>query len=324
MSRVAIIGGGAWGSALASQLARHAHEVSVLVRRQELADALMGGRAPLLDGLAITPPQLASTDAGAVLAGAEAVLVVVPVAATLAALSLIIKHAPAHVPVALTAKGLDAASGALQPELALEYLGRGGVMLCGPSFADAVALQKPCCLVAAAERADDATAIAALFHATTIRVYTSADPIGVAVGGSVKNTIAIAAGIVGALGLGANARAALITRGLAEATRLALAVGGKRETLFGLAGIGDMLLSCTDSHSRNYAYGEALGRGAPPPSALAEGARTAASLAKRAEILGVEAPIIAAVARVVNAGADIESEIKNLLARPVDQEWTEF
>ena len=323
MSRVAIIGGGAWGSALASQLARHAHEVSVLVRRQELADALMGGRSPLLDGLAITPPHVASTDAAAVLTEAEAVLVVVPVAATVAALSLIIKHAPETAPVALTAKGLDAASGALQPELALEHLGRGGVMLCGPSFADAVALAKPCCLVAAAERPDDATAIAALFHGTTIRVYTSADPIGVAVGGSVKNTIAIAAGIVGALGLGANARAALITRGLAEATRLALAVGGKRETLFGLAGIGDMLLSCTDAHSRNYAYGEALGRGAPPPSALAEGARTAASLAKRAEALGVDAPIIAAVARVVNDNADIESEIKNLLARPVDQEWTQ-
>ena len=323
MSRVAIIGGGAWGSALASQLARQAHEVSVLVRRQELADALMGGRSPLLSGLAITPPHGASTDAAAVLTEAEAVLVVVPVAATVAALSLIIKHAPETAPVALTAKGLDAASGALQPELALEYLGRGGVMLCGPSFADEVALEKPCCLVAAAKRADDATAIAALFHGTTIRVYTSADPIGVAVGGSVKNTIAIAAGIIGALGLGANARAALITRGLAEATRLALAVGGKRETLFGLAGIGDMLLSCTDAHSRNYAYGEALGRGVSPPSALAEGARTAASLAKRAEILGVEAPIIAAVDRVVNHGADIESEIKHLLARPVDQEWTQ-
>ena len=323
MSRVAIIGGGAWGSALASQLARQAHEVSVLVRRQELADALAAGQAPLMGGQAITPPQLASTDAGAVLTGAEAVLVVVPVAATAEALALIKKHVPKTAPVALTAKGLDAASGALQPELALKHLGRGGVMLCGPSFADEVASEKPCCLVAAAERADDAAAIAALFHSTTIRVYTSDDPIGVAVGASVKNTIAIAAGIIGALGLGANARAALITRGLAEATRLALAVGGKRETLFGLAGVGDMLLSCTDAHSRNYAYGAALGRGAPPPSALAEGARTAASLAKRAAILGVDAPIIAAVARVVDANADIESEIEGLLARPVDQEWTQ-
>ena len=114
--------------------------------------------------------------------------------------------------MALTAKGLDTTSGALQPELALEHLGRSGVMLCGPSFADEVALQKPCCLVAAAQRTDDAAQIAALFHSTSIRVYTSDDPIGVAVGASVKNVIAIAAGITGAMGLGDNARAALITR----------------------------------------------------------------------------------------------------------------
>jgi glycerol-3-phosphate dehydrogenase (NAD(P)+) len=324
MSKVTVIGGGSWGSALASVLAKQGHDVVILVRRQDMADALMKGVSPRLNDMPITAPRLASTDAAEALADAEAVLVVVPVAATNDALTLITTYAPSDAIVALTAKGLDAETGALQTELAdqhLRHLGRDIVMLCGPSFADETAAGKPCCLVAASQHEEQAQAIASLFHASTARVYTSPDPIGVAVASSAKNVIAIAAGITSALGLGDNARAALIVRGLAETTRLALALGGQQQTLFGLAGVGDMMLTCTDTHSRNYSYGVALGSGQAPAQALAEGARTAASLARRAKDIGVETPIISAIHRVVNDGADIKKEIQALLARPVDQEW---
>jgi len=320
MSKVTVIGGGSWGSALASVLAGQGHDVTILVRRQEMADALMKGISPRLNAMPINAPRLATTQAEEALANVEAVLVVVPVAATISALTLITQYAPSGVIVALTAKGLDAETGALQTELADQHLGRDIVMLCGPSFADETAAGKPCCLVAASKHDEHAQAIASLFHASTVRVYTSQDPIGVAVASSAKNVIAIAAGITSALGLGDNARAALIVRGLAETTRLALALGGQQQTLFGLAGMGDMILTCTDTHSRNYSYGVALGSGQAPGIALAEGARTAASLARRAEMMRVETPIISAIHRVVNDGADIKLEIQALLARPVDQE----
>ncbi|MGB0181542.1 MAG: NAD(P)H-dependent glycerol-3-phosphate dehydrogenase [Candidatus Puniceispirillales bacterium] len=321
MSKCAVIGGGAWGSALASVLSQQGHEVKILVRRPEMATALTAGTSPRLDHQPITPPHLATTDAATALAEAEAVFVVVPVAATADALIQISTYAPVDAVVALTAKGLEAETGDLQPELAARYLGRDIVMLCGPSFADEVAAGKPCCLVAASHDTHLAQIIAQLFLSSPVRVYTSNDPIGVAVASSVKNVIAIASGITAALHLGDNARAALITRGLAETSRLALALGGRPETLFGLAGAGDMFLTCTDSHSRNYAYGLALGSGAPPSSDLAEGAKTVSSLVARASSLGVDTPIIRAIDNVINQDADITREIKTLLARPVDQEW---
>lgn len=320
MSICAVIGGGAWGSALASVLSQQGHKVNILVRRPDMASALMDGVSPRLDHQAITPPHLATTDTATALDGADAVLVVVPVAATVEALTQIKTYAPAHAAVALTAKGLEASTGELQPELAKNHLGRDIVMLCGPSFADEVAAGKPCCLVAASHHQGMAQTIAQLFLSSPVRVYTGDDPIAVAVASSVKNVIAIAAGITAALDLGDNARAALITRGLAETSRLALALGGRQETLFGLAGAGDMFLTCTDSHSRNYAYGLALGSGKPPSTHLAEGAKTVASLMARASSLGVDTPIIAAIDNVINHGAELTTEIKALLARPVDQE----
>ena len=321
MSTCAVIGGGAWGSALASVLSQQGHKVNILVRRPDMASALMDGVSPRLDHQPITPPHLATTDAATALTGADAILVVVPVAATADACKQISTYAPAHAAVALTAKGLEARTGELQPELAKNHLGRDIVILCGPSFADEVAAGKPCCLVAASHHQHMAQMIAQLFLSSPVRVYTSNDPIAVAVASSVKNVIAIAAGITAALDLGDNARAALITRGLAETSRLALALGGRQETLFGLAGAGDMFLTCTDSHSRNYAYGLALGSGNPPSTHLAEGAKTVASLMARASSLGVDTPIIAAIDNVINHGAELTTEIKTLLARPVDQEW---
>jgi glycerol-3-phosphate dehydrogenase (NAD(P)+) len=154
-----------------------------------------------------------------------------------------------------------------------------------------------------------------------MRVYNSDDPIAVAVGGAVKNVIAIASGIITGLDLGDNARAGLMTRGLAEATRLAVAMGGKRETLFGLAGLGDMVLTCSGPHSRNFAFGLALGQGVQPSYKLAEGRHSCAVIARRAEKEGVDMPITIAVDRVVSGRGDISTEIKALMERPVDSEW---
>lgn len=325
-TRIAVIGGGAWGGALASTLAKRGHRVSILVRDDGLATALMQGRLPRLNNAPITPPAQATTDAESVLADAEIVLMVVPVAASAYALTAIKQHAMESAIVGMAAKGLySKADGGdealLQPELAKRHITQSPVMLCGPSFAIEVVAGKLCCLVAAATDTKAATSMASVFAGTPIRVYVSDDPIGVAVASSVKNVIAIAAGMLDALELGSNARAALITRGLAEATRLALALGGRKETLFGLAGAGDLLLTATDKKSRNYAYGLALAQGKPPAELLAEGVHTASRLLGRANKHGVELPIIAAVDRVVNQGSSIADEIKALLARPVDYEW---
>ena len=317
---VAVLGGGAWGSALASCLAAGGHDVRIWVRNAGLAKALAKGRSPVLDA-PIAAPRLATTDIDEAVGGAGWVLAVLPVSATDAAIDLLAGRVGAGIPVAWAAKGLVPGDDQLIPAHAEGKLPNPAVMLSGPSFADEVAAGKSAALVAAGRDPEAAQAVADLFQDSTVRVYTSKDPVGVAVGGAVKNVIAIASGIVSGIGLGDNARAALITRGLAEATRFALALGGQRETLFGLAGLGDMVLTCSGPHSRNFSLGLALASGKKPPSNLAEGRHSAAVIRRRAESLGVEMPITAAVARVLDEGADIKDEIGRLLQRPVDTEW---
>lgn len=319
--RIAVLGGGAWGSALASALMAAGHETRVWVRDPQLASALAAGRSPVLD-MTIAAPSLASTDSETVLAEAELVLVVLPVSASDDAIDRLAGQIDPAAPVAWAAKGLIPGSDALIPQHAKSRLDNPAVMLSGPSFADEVAAGKPAALVAASTDGDAAAAIAGAFQGSNIRVYTSADPVGVAVGGAVKNVIAIASGIVTGMALGDNARAALITRGLAETTRFATALGGERETLFGLAGLGDMVLTCSGAHSRNFSFGLALARGETIPAKLAEGRHSAVVIARRARRLGVEMPITEAVARVLEDGADISTEIGRLLQRPVDSEWS--
>jgi len=317
--KVAVLGGGAWGSALASILSIQGHEVRVLVRRAELAEHLRAGWSPTID-LNIAAPALASTDPSIVTEGVDAALIVLPVVATEMAADLIKTHLAPDIPVAWAAKGLMPEHNALIPEYAARVLPHPSVMLSGPSFADEVVQGKPAALVSAATCVRTASQISALFQGSTIRVYTSDDPLGVAVGGAVKNVIAIAAGVITGLEFGDNARAAVVTRGLAEAARFALKLGGKRETLFGLAGLGDMMLTCGGAHSRNFSYGLALGKGKELPDKLAEGARSASVILRRAKDEGIEMPITAAVANAIG-GADIRGEITRLLARPVDSEW---
>lgn len=318
-NRIIVMGGGAWGAAITSALSQNTSlDVSCLVRDEATRDALQNGYVPRLDNMALPHPIKASCDSAS-LGTADMIYLVLPASASISALSQIDDFAPADCPIIHCAKGL--VSDGDGPALLLpEYMethaaNRPFALLSGPSFADEVIKGLPCALVAASARLALCDEIISHFAKTHLRLYGGKDVIGVAVGGAVKNVIALAAGIAFGLGLGDNAKAALITRGLAETGRLIKALGGDAATLSGLAGIGDLTLSAAGPHSRNMAYGIALGKGEPLPPALAEGARTAPLLAQRATALAVEMPITQAVAKAL-AGADLKALITDLLARP--------
>jgi glycerol-3-phosphate dehydrogenase (NAD(P)+) len=218
--------------------------------------------------------------------------------------------------MAMTADGAR-----LMPELADAMApGRPSVLLSGPSFADEVMRGLPAAVVAAGTDSAAVEMVQQSFRASQLRVYASDDPLGVAIGGTMKNVIAIAAGCAIGLGLGDNARAAIITRGLAEMARLAAAEGAEAETIYGLSGAGDLALSCAGPHSRNMAYGLALGRGETPDARLAEGRNTVAALAARGRETGIELPITNGVDLVVNGGAPLGDVVASLLARPAGSE----
>ena len=317
MRRTIVIGGGSWGSALAVALRSGGGEATVLVRDEDSVRMLATGRCRQLGHLAAVDPIDASTDP-TILAEAGLILIVVPVSATAAALEMVGRHNDTNAPVVLCAKGMAmrAKGAALMPELAGTMLpAHPAVILSGPSFADEVMRGLPAAVVAAATDQQAVALVQQAFAASQVRVYASGDPLGVAIGGTMKNVIAIAAGCAIGLGLGDNARAAIITRGLAEMARFAAATGARPETIYGLSGAGDLALSCAGPHSRNMAYGLALGAGEAPEERLAEGRHTVAVLAARGRKMGMELPITDGVDRVVNGGAPLADVVGELLAR---------
>ena len=321
------MGAGAWGTALAVHLARAGHEVRVWARRAETAEGLAGGRNDAyLPGLAL-PPLSATTDLGDAVAVAEAAIVAVPSEfgrATFAAL------APALAPgatVVSAIKGLELDTLERMSQVAADELpGRPLSVLSGPSFAAEVAAGQPTTVVVAsgvpgvAERVQKAVSTAAL------RAYSSDDVAGVELGGALKNVIAIAAGIVDGLGYGHNTVAALVTRGLAEMTRLAVASGGRPDTLSGLSGLGDLVLTCTGHLSRNRAFGQAIGRGETVARALAgrrtvvEGVRTTAAACDLARRAGIEMPIATLMRSVLYEGRDPREAVDALMSRSLKRE----
>ena len=322
MRRVRVVGGGSWGSALAASLDDAGNDVAVLVRDEATVRMLAEGRCRQLADIPPVQPIAASTDP-AILDEADLVLLVVPVGATAATIEIAHSHTRKKAPLVLCAKGMAmTADGArLMPELADAMApGRPSVLLSGPSFADEVMRGLPAAVVAAGTDSAAVEMVQQSFQAGQLRVYASDDPLGVAIGGTMKNVIAIAAGCAIGLGLGDNARAAIVTRGLAEIARLAAAEGADAETIYGLSGAGDLALSCAGPHSRNMAYGLALGRGETPDSRLAEGRNTVAALAARGHEIGVELPITNGVDRVVNSGAPLGDVVASLLARPAGSE----
>ena len=328
-----VIGGGSWGSAIASALVRAGTNPQLLVRRQQTADALAMGMCPQLGDVNDMPHLVASTD-DSILEQATIVFVVLPVSATADCIGRLTEQLAECVPVVLCAKGLatingandncdgdNGAGGLLMPELANQLLpAHTNIVFSGPTFADEVASGRPAAITAASHDQAATDSVQALFEGSPLRVYASKDPIGVAVGGAMKNVIAIAAGCASGLGLGDNARAAIITRGLAEMRRFTTALGGQSETVYGLSGAGDLALSCSGPHSRNMDYGLALGQGRAPNSVLAEGRHTVAALAARARSVGVELPITDAVDKVVNHQHNLQEVVNELLARRAGHE----
>lgn len=329
-AEVAVLGVGSWGTALALLLARNGHavrlwghdpgEVAPLRRERENRRYLPG--IPFPNSLSV------GADLTEALAGVELTLAAVPSQAYGETLIRLRSCLPATAGFAWATKGLEHGSGRFLHEVTAEVLGEAwpAAVISGPSFAREVALGLPTAVTVAAPDADHARRVATLLHGSNLRAYTSTDVIGVELGGAIKNVLAIAAGIADGLGFGANARAALITRGLAEMVRLGLAVGGRRETFMGLAGIGDLVLTCTDDQSRNRRFGLAIGRGETAEAACAaigqvvEGAATAREAARLARRYQVEMPITEQVDLVLRRGRDPRRAVEILLARDLKPE----
>lgn len=304
MTRVAVLGAGSWGTALALVLARNGHEVTLWGRRREAMATLRESRvnARYLPEHALPTAITPTADLSEALSGCEAVLIAVPsvtFAATCEALAVDLKPG---IPVIWATKGLAAGGHGLLHEVAQAALPASPLaVLSGPSFAGEVAAGLPTAIALASADPAATANLSALFHDERFRVYTSHDLIGVQLGGAVKNVLAIATGIADGLGFGANARAGLITRGLAEVRRLGERLGAQDATLTGLAGMGDLILTCTDNQSRNRRFGMALGQGEIAEQAEAaigqvvEGVSTARDVNAMAKRVNVEMPICSQV-----------------------------
>ncbi len=328
MKRAGIIGGGAWGTALAQVCARAGVAVTLWAREPEVVAAINADHEnPLfLPGVALDAAIRATGDP-ADLADADLVLAVAPAQHLRASLAAFAPHARAGAPVVLCAKGFEASSLKLMTQVLAETLPAAApAVLSGPSFAGEVARGLPTAVTLAASDLALARRIAEAIAGPTFRPYVSDDMIGAEAGGAVKNVLAIACGIVEGRGLGRSAHAALITRGFAELTRLAVALGGEAETVAGLCGLGDLVLTCSSPQSRNMSVGLALGRGESLSQALAdkrsvaEGVASAPAVVALAERLGVETPISSAVRDILAGVTEVGPAITALLARPLRAE----
>jgi glycerol-3-phosphate dehydrogenase (NAD(P)+) len=326
--RIGVVGAGAFGTALANLLAGQGHDVVLWARRPELAAAIArtGANPDYLPGMGVDRAIRATADLGA-LAAAELVLLAVPAQHCRAVAADLQHHLAPGCPVVICAKGFERSGGALMTDvLARAMPGHPPAVLSGPTFAAELARGLPSAVtLASADRALGIRIIQAI-GGGALRPYLSDDLIGVQAGGAVKNVIAIACGVVHGLGLGDSARAALMTRGLAEMARLALALGGRSETLMGLSGVGDLALTCNSARSRNLSLGIALGQRRPLATVLverrsvAEGVATAAAVVPLARRLGLEMPISEAVHALLYEGLDVDGAVRRLLPRPFRDE----
>lgn len=325
MTKVAVLGAGAWGTAMSCVLAARL-EVSLWARDAAQATTIASTRrnARYLPAFELPSAVKVTSDLGEAVRGAQLVLAATPVAG----LRELLKPLGSAAPLVWLCKGFEEGSGHLPHQIAAATLGdkaRYGA-LSGPSFADEVARGLPCALTLASRDAAFAREAAAMLHGGRMRVYYSADVVGVEVGGAVKNVMAIAAGISDGLGLGLNARAALITRGLAEIARLGIALGGQPETFMGLAGAGDLILTATGDLSRNRRVGLELARGRALKDVVAnlghvaEGVHSAREAAKLAQARGVEMPVTEAVSAVLEGRLTPAAAVERLLARESKRE----
>lgn len=331
MTRLAVIGAGSWGTTVAALGTRNAEHVSLWARRPELAEALnrAGENPDYLPGRPLGPVA-ATARLEVALDGADVVALAVPSHGFRSVLVEAAPFIPRQALILSLAKGLEQGTLQRMTEVAADVLpghagGRVGV-LTGPNIATEVAAGMPTASVVAMGDTDAAESVQQLFMTDSFRVYTNPDVVGCEIAGVVKNVVALAAGIAQGLGVGDNARAALITRGLAELTRFGLALGGNPLSFLGLAGIGDIVVTCTSPRSRNRSVGEALGRGRPLADVLremtmvAEGVRSTAAVLDRAAAAGVEMPIAEQVQAVLDGARTPADAVSSLMMREAKSE----
>ena len=328
--KIAVIGDGGWGTATAMLLSSYGHEVTVWGPFADYVEEIRstGSNPRYLKGVAIPPEIRWTADRAEAVSGAE----IVVLALTSKYFASVCESfrgllATGAAVVSLT-KGICEQTGRRMSELAQSILGlRHVVVLSGPSHAEEVARGIPTTVVAASEDEASARLVQKVWSGNAFRVYTSTDIVGVEIGGAVKNIIAVAVGCSDGLGFGDNTRAALITRGLAEMARFALASGARRETVSGLSGVGDLIVTCTSVHSRNHYVGERLGRGDRMKDILdsmqmvAEGVWNARAIRNMAMKLGVDMPITEQVYKVCYEDFNVREAISVLMSRPMKGEW---
>jgi glycerol-3-phosphate dehydrogenase (NAD(P)+) len=322
LQTVAVIGAGAWGTALATVAARAGRSVTLYARDADHAARIAATREnPRLPGIQLGA-DIAVTSDLAQAARAQIMLVVTPAQHLRSAMNVLAPHLAPATPVIACAKGIEHGTHKFMTDVIAEAAAHAmPAILSGPSFADDVARGLPTAVTLAARDDALAASLVQALGSPTFRPYHSTDVRGVEIGGAAKNVLAIAAGIVVGKELGASAQAALTTRGFAELSRFGRALGARSETLVGLSGLGDLILTCSTAQSRNFAAGLALGRGEPPPAGkLAEGISTAPVLVELAASHHVDMPVAAAVANILAGRLSIEAAIEGLLARPFKAE----
>lgn len=332
MKRIAVIGGGSWGTALSIIAARANHTVRLWSRNAEVIDSINRQQvnSVYLPGIRIPEALIATNEIAEALERAELVILAVPSHAIRTVLTTMAPVVDPRMIFVSATKGIEIETGKRVSQIVTEVLGQDlppkFVCLSGPSFAKEVIEKHPTAIVAASESHELSRSVQSELSLENLRIYTNDDVVGAELGGSVKNVMAIAAGIVAGLGFGANSVAALITRGLAEITRLALYEGAKLETMMGLAGLGDLVLTCTGNLSRNRFVGHELGRGrsleeiTAGMKEVAEGVKTTQALKSLSSRLGVEMPIADEVYAVLYERKSAQEAAANLMTRPLREE----
>jgi glycerol-3-phosphate dehydrogenase (NAD(P)+) len=326
---ISIIGAGAWGTALAQALAQAGRSVTLWARESDVVEQIntRHENAVFLSNVPLHPSIQATNDLSTATQSANLILLVTPAQHIRTTLRSMKPDLKPNTPVILGAKGIEIATGKTLSDAALEEIPDLTIgVLSGPTFASEIARGLPCAVTIALNKPERSDYVRDTIACRTVRPYMSDDLIGVQLGGAIKNVIAIACGIVAGKGLGESARAATLTRGLAEMARLSIALGGKRETLMGLSGIGDLVLTASSMQSRNYSLGFALGQGRSVAEilgerkAVTEGVHTAKALTLMATQHKIEMPVSIAVHRCVNEGLSIDNAIAELLDRPLKHE----
>ncbi|WP_085907817.1 NAD(P)H-dependent glycerol-3-phosphate dehydrogenase [Kiloniella majae] len=326
--KIGVLGAGAWGTALAAVAAEAGNDVILWSRNEDVVSDINKNHENklYLKGANLSPKITATTETSA-LRHSDVLLLVVPSQHLGVVLEAGKDQIDPKTPLVLCTKGVEIKSGLLMTEMIAEILPQNPIaVLSGPTFAIEVANKLPTAVTLACADESLGKVLSKTLNNRSFRIYQSLDPIGAEIGGAVKNVIAIACGIVEGKKLGDNARAALITRGLSEIVKLGLAKGGRRETLMGLSGMGDLTLTCTATQSRNYALGKALGEGIAIQDYLkgritvAEGLSSSKSVTELAQSLSIDMPICSAVCNILHNNANIDETIAQLLARPQKSE----